>query len=640
MSYTTTEQELLAIIEGLLKWEDKLLGRQFKVLTDHKSLEWLQTQRDLSRRQVRWLEYLSRFDFKLEHIPGSANIVADALSRRYASDTGDDVREEHEYVLADRRLDPEGEDSPGIPVMAGRAVKLTWKLREMREREELRAKESHELINSHSNNNRGTMIPLPSAEGEEEPKPALTSEQSPEDGDYDGRIPMRQKELPAMPERQDLSVLVNTKEIVNVIKDNVAKDKFFGRICADIKAHPNFEWRDDLLLYRPWNAICIPDVLYKRRRVPEIIIDLGHSAIGHMGSKKTVSYTTMVLVANNGQGNYQILPVLWQLSDDENIIATPPGVTSYITNPKSTLGVYRYGLYGPISPKRGSRLFISRYLSTNIHGSFDTNSNNDNGARHRSFITTRSATMWQELHRLLGVKLLMSTAFHPQTDGSTERANRTVAQILRSLVDSDQLNWSEKVPATELAINSSVSSSTGFAPFELNYGWMPKLIGYPKVNTSFRGVQVLAEQAAENIDRAFDAIIASRVYMRGQANKKRREDDPALELGSKAYLSTRNLSLPKGRAGKLLPKYIGPFTILSVNRDASTYTLELPEELKKRRINPVFHGSLLSPQYPNNDLLFPSRDANHYYDFGEDPETEWVVEDILTISTKERTLCS
>ncbi|QRV99475.1 Transposon Tf2-1 polyprotein [Ceratobasidium sp. AG-Ba] len=91
MSYTTTEQELLAIIEGLLKWEDKLHGRQFKVLTNHKSLEWLQTQRDLSRRQVRWLEYLSRFDFKLEHIPGSANIVVDALSKRYASDTVDDV---------------------------------------------------------------------------------------------------------------------------------------------------------------------------------------------------------------------------------------------------------------------------------------------------------------------------------------------------------------------------------------------------------------------------------------------------------------------------------------------------------------------------------------------------------------------
>ncbi|QRV72049.1 Transposon Tf2-1 polyprotein [Ceratobasidium sp. AG-Ba] len=649
MSYTTTEQELLAIIEGLLKWEDKLLGREFKVLTDHKSLEWLQTQRDLSRRQVRWLEYLSRFDFKLEHIPGSANIVADALSRRYASDTVDDVREEHEYVSADRRLDPEGEDSPGIPVMAGRAVKPTWKLREMREREELRAKESHELNTSRSNNNRGTIIPLPSAEGEEEPKPAPTSEQSPEDGDYDGRIPMRQKELSAMPERHDLSVLVNTKEIVNVIKDNVAKDKFFGRICADIKAHPDFEWRDDLLLYRPWNAICIPDVLYKRRRVPEIIIDLGHSAIGHMGSKKTVSYIrrwywwpTMakeIIEFCQSCGNCQMMKTSSQL---------PQGLLHTLPIPSRPWGSIGMDFMGPFPQSGGLDyllVVICRLTSmvhliptqttitaqdaailllrevVRLHGLPDTIVSD----RDSKFI----ATMWQELHRLLGVKLLMSTAFHPQTDGSTERANRTVAQILRSLVDSDQLNWSEKVPATELAINSSVSSSTGFAPFELNYGWMPKLIGYPKVNTSFRGVQVLAEQAAENIDRAFDAIIASRVYMRGQANKKRREDDPALEVGSKAYLSTRNLSLPKGRAGKLLPKYIGPFTILSVNRDASTYTLELPEELKKRRINPVFHGSLLRPHYPNNDLLFPSRDANHYYDFGEDPETEWVVEDIL-----------
>ncbi|KEP44919.1 putative Pol polyprotein/retrotransposon, partial [Rhizoctonia solani 123E] len=81
MSYRTHEQELLAIIEGLLKWEDKLLGRRFRVLTDHNSLKWLKTQPDLSRRQVRWLEYLSRFDFDIEYIPGASNEIADALSR-------------------------------------------------------------------------------------------------------------------------------------------------------------------------------------------------------------------------------------------------------------------------------------------------------------------------------------------------------------------------------------------------------------------------------------------------------------------------------------------------------------------------------------------------------------------------------
>ena len=52
---------------------------------------------------------------------------------------------------------------------------------------------------------------------------------------------------------------------------------------------------------------------------------------------------------------------------------------------------------------------------------------------------------WKELQKLVRTKLLMSTAFHPQTDGITEQANRLVAQILRTVVDNDQKNWSEKM---------------------------------------------------------------------------------------------------------------------------------------------------------------------------------------------------
>ena len=67
----------------------------------------------------------------------------------------------------------------------------------------------------------------------------------------------------------------------------------------------------------------------------------------------------------------------------------------------------------------------------------------------------------------------MSTVFHPQTDGATERANRSVAQILQTVVDNDQKNWSEKCSMVEFAINSSINATTGYAPFELNYGYMP-----------------------------------------------------------------------------------------------------------------------------------------------------------------------
>src|SRR5690606_40659264 len=68
---------------------------------------------------------------------------------------------------------------------------------------------------------------------------------------------------------------------------------------------------------------------------------------------------------------------------------------------------------------------------------------------------------WKELHRLMDVKLAMSTAFHPQTDGQTERANQTLETILRAFVDQRQTNWDLLLPAAEFAYNNSVNPSTG-----------------------------------------------------------------------------------------------------------------------------------------------------------------------------------
>ena len=88
------------------------------------------------------------------------------------------------------------------------------------------------------------------------------------------------------------------------------------------------------------------------------------------------------------------------------------------------------------------------------------------------------STFWHELHRLMGTKLLMSTVFHPQTDGTTEWANHSVGQILRMIINDDQKNWADKCPMVEFVLNSSVSTTTKFALFELNQGYMPQ-IGMP-----------------------------------------------------------------------------------------------------------------------------------------------------------------
>ena len=81
------------------------------------------------------------------------------------------------------------------------------------------------------------------------------------------------------------------------------------------------------------------------------------------------------------------------------------------------------------------------------------------------------------------------------------------------------------------------------------------------------------------------------------------------------YLSTQNLTLPKGRAKKLLPKYIGLYKIVEVHIVASTVMLELPPELTAQWVHPTFHVSLIQAHIPNDDKQFPRCDAKSYYDF-------------------------
>jgi hypothetical protein len=80
-NYPIHEKELLAIVRALKKWQSDLLGSPIYVYTDHKTLENLNSQKDLSRCQLRWQEFLSQYKLNIIYIPGPDNTVADALSR-------------------------------------------------------------------------------------------------------------------------------------------------------------------------------------------------------------------------------------------------------------------------------------------------------------------------------------------------------------------------------------------------------------------------------------------------------------------------------------------------------------------------------------------------------------------------------
>ncbi|KAG3223027.1 hypothetical protein PC129_g6265 [Phytophthora cactorum] len=90
--------------------------------------------------------------------------------------------------------------------------------------------------------------------------------------------------------------------------------------------------------------------------------------------------------------------------------------------------------------------------------------------RQLSRIETRASprSVWKSLFQMIGTRLDMSTADHPQTDGQTERVNRVVEDILRSVCAEAPRRWSEVLPLVEFALNNAVHASTGFTPFYVN----------------------------------------------------------------------------------------------------------------------------------------------------------------------------
>jgi hypothetical protein len=124
---------------------------------------------------------------------------------------------------------------------------------------------------------------------------------------------------------------------------------------------------------------------------------------------------------------------------------------------------------------------------------------------------------------------------------------------------------------------------------------------------------------------AHDSIIAARVKQTRDANRKRQ--DVPFKQHDLVYLSTKNISFPKGLARKLLPKFIGPYRIVR-DYGNSTFQLDLPAHLKRRGVHDSFHASLLRVHLPNDGHLFPGRMDTQLT--SPEDDDEWAVDKILS----------
>jgi len=234
---------------------------------------------------------------------------------------------------------------------------------------------------------------------------------------------------------------------------------------------------------------------------------------------------------------------------------------------------------------------------------------------------------WKALFELLGTRLAMSTAFHPQTDGQTERTNRTLEQMLRFYTSYKQDNWDDLLPALEFAINNAKQASTDYSPFFLNYGFHPNTPhGLIKPSESpVPSAKAFADEMAETFKQAKDNLLKAQQRQSRYANERRREE--VFEVGEEVMLSTQNFvqeSMKLRPSRKLTERFIGPFKINKMVSPVAAH-LQLPESMK---IHPVFHISLLKRFNKRPEHLNQPEDSPPPPIFIQDHE-EYEVEKIL-----------
>src|SRR6266704_5318762 len=165
---------------------------------------------------------------------------------------------------------------------------------------------------------------------------------------------------------------------------------------------------------------------------------------------------------------------------------------------------------------------------------------------------------------------------------------QSMSQVLCMIVNDYQTNWVDQLPLVEFAMNSAISSSMGYVPFESNNRWLPHLIQGIETEPPHEGVAQIIENIRDILDRTYNKLLVQCERQAVQVNKCHCEGQN-FKVGDKVLLSTANLNLPKGRVSKLCLKYIGPYKVLKADHKMSTYKIKLLLDMYKQRIHDVFH---------------------------------------------------
>ena len=217
-----------------------------------------------------------------------------------------------------------------------------------------------------------------------------------------------------------------------------------------------------------------------------------------------------------------------------------------------------------------------------------------------------TSRFWQKLQEALGTKLDFSTAFHPQTDGQSERTIQTLEDMLRMCVMDFGGSWEKYLPLVEFVYNNSYHSTIGMAPYEALYGrkyrspscWMEvgdkELEGPEFIRETSEKVPIIQERMRTAFSR-----------QKSYTDPRRR--DVQFGVGDHVFLKISPMKgvMRFGKKGKLTPRYIGPFEILDKVGNVS-YRLALPPNFG--HVHPVFHISMLRKYVPHPSHILQTQE--------------------------------
>jgi len=532
-NYCVTRRELLAVVDSLKFFRHYLLGQKFLIRTDHVSLRWLMSFKDLEGQLARWMERLQQYEFEIVHRKGQIHRNADGLSRRYceSEDCAYCAKVEKNFEVGSRKF-------------VARVILFGETLQEWR-KDQLEDPVISLICQRKEKGERPSSMEVKNADVTIRVYLAYWDALYLKDG-----ILYKKWEAPSL-KRSVFQLVVPQKRVRQILEE--AHDSPFG-------GHFGVNKTLDKIRRRFYWASCKQDVEQWCRTCKICISRKGPSEKGKSP-----------LQLYNVGSPFERLQV--------DILGPLPTTTS--GNKYLLVFVDCFTKWVEAFPLRNFRakkvaeIFVNQVVSR--HG-VPLEVHTDQGRNFES-------KLFAELMKLLGIKKTRTTPLHPQSDGQVERQHRTIVNYLAKFVSENQRDWDRWIPMYLLAYRSSKHEVTGLTPSELLLGRELKLpldllLGSPPEEKSYlvtEYVEKLKEKLGKIHSEVSKQIEIKSARMKSRYDRKVRQT--LFQEGNRVWLY--NPQRIKGKAPKLQSNWEGPYLIIKKLSDVVYCIQKSPRHRKK-----------------------------------------------------------